>query len=97
MLAPAFGSQKAQLPIRVHGDRWSYVVWDETEAVEVLADVLPCLDDRAVYAEDEVLDLLAAAGAEARGAEITLPARYNEGPGRDIVLREVVPNGSCAF
>ena len=97
VLAPAFGSQKAQLPIRVHGDRWSYIVWDDEAAVDALAEALPCLDDRAVYAEDEVLDVLAAAGAEARGAEITLAARYNEGPGRDIALREVVPTGACGF
>jgi hypothetical protein len=97
VLSPAFGSQKAQLPIRVHGDRWSYVVWNEDEAVAALAATLPCLDDRAVYAEEEVLGVLDAAGAAARGDEVVLPARYNEGPGRDITLREVVPTGVCEF
>jgi hypothetical protein len=97
LLAPAFGSQKAQLPIRVHGDRWSFVVWDDDSAVTALAAALPCLDDRAVYAEDEVLALLDAAGASARGDDVVLPARYNEGPGRDITLREVVPTGTCEF
>ena len=95
ILGPSFGSQKAQLPIRVHGGRWSFIVWDEDEASEALAEALPCLDDRAVYVEDEVLDVLTATGAEPRGDEVVLPARYNEGPGRDIALVEVVPSGSC--
>jgi hypothetical protein len=95
ILSPTFGSQKAQLPIRVHGDRWSYVVWNEDQAAAALADALPCVGDRAVYGENEVLDVLEAAGADARGAEVVLAARYNEGPGRDIALREVVPTRSC--
>ncbi|MEL7210506.1 MAG: hypothetical protein AAGK32_20125, partial [Actinomycetota bacterium] len=58
VLGPRFGSQKSQMPVRIHGDRWSFVVWDEAAATDALLAALPCLDDdRAVYVEDDVLDV----------------------------------------